>query len=357
MTRITRTTLAFAVLSLCFAVPARAQTPPTTTTPAERFANLDRMLAQGALIAPQGAASLPSTAEMGNLLQRYQGTTAAFSQYWATTASQPLDVWLTQNSQRLTSALALPQITATSSASMPTSSQLLQEALSKSGFAASPTASWTTYAKDVQRDPLAAPIVARSMDFATRAAQMRMPDTAALTASLSTAGLLAERSITAMVTDHPDLISQVQSGVLSPASQAAWKKSMKAAATASLPNVTDGLIDPCQASMLWAMGSGSASGARAIGGKSCSPCISQGLYMHESMNNLITKPQNSTSSVIPPSDFNMIPEWRRSAIVSQNPKTVSTPSFAVGSNTCNAKAQGAAQRVVQGTLGGLRAGK
>lgn len=354
MTRFTRICIATLAASACLTVPVSAQTPPTTTTPAERFANLDRMLAEGSLLAPQGAASLPSMTEMGDLLQRYQGTTAAFSQYWATASSQPLEVWLSQNSQRLTTALALPQITSMSSASLPTSTALLQEALSRSGFAASPTASWTTYAKDVQRDPLAGPIVARSMDFATRAAQMRMPDTSALTASLSTAGLLAERSITAMVTDHPDLISKVQTGVLSPDSQAAWKKSMKAAATASLPNVTDGLIDPCQASMLWAMGSGSAAGARAIGGKSCSPCISQGLYMHESMNNLITQPQNSTSSVIPPSDFNMIPEWRRSAIVSQNPKTVSTPSFAVGSNTCDAKAQNAANRVVQGTLGQLR---
>jgi hypothetical protein len=342
-----------ASLSL-WAAPATAQTPPTTTTPAERFANLDRMLAEGSLVTPGSTQGIPTFSEMEALTQRYQGTTAAFSQYWAQNSNQTLGTWFAANAAALSTSLAIPALNASTLASSPGE---LQASLTMAGFSASPTLDWTTYAKDIQRDPLAAPIVSRSMDFAALSAQMRMPDITKLTAGLSTTGIFAERAITAMVTDHPDLISQVQNGVLSPESQKAWKASMKNAAAAALPNVTDGLIDPCQASMLWAMGSGSAAGARAIGGKSCGSCVTQGLYMHESMKGLLGQAQNTTSSVIPPSDYNMIPEWRRAAIATKNPKVTSTPSFAVSASGCSSSATAASKTVVSGTIGNLRGTK
>ena len=330
---------------------ASAQTPPTTTTPAERFANLDRMLAEGSLLMPTSTAGIPTFDEMSALMERYQGTTAAFSQYWAQNSGQTLGVWFAANATPLATSLSIPSLNAATLASSPAE---LQASLMAAGFSASPTLDWTTYAKDIQRDPLAAPIVSRSMDFAALSAQMRMPDITKLTAGLSTTGIFAERAITAMVTDHPDLISQVQNGVLSPAAQQAWKVSMKNAATAALPNVTDGLIDPCQASMLWAMGSGSASGARAIGGKGCGSCVTQGLYMHETMQGLLGQTQNTKSSVIPPSDYNMIPEWRRAAISTKNPQVTSTPSFSVSASGCSSSTQSASKTLISGTVNQLR---
>lgn len=320
------------------AAPAAASDGSTTTVPAQQR-----------LTELSGSFGLPTFAQMQASMAKYQGTTAAFSQAYATNAQQPLGSWLSTNAASLATALEIP-VLGVAQPSLTNTTQL-QSFLANSGFAAMSSSGWGTYSKDVLRDPIAAPIVSRSMDFASAFAAMRMPDVKAAQASLSTAGLFSERAITSLATDFPDIIGQVQAGgKLTPAAMTAWQASMRAAATASLPNASDGLIDPCQASLLWAMGSGSSEGARAIGGKSCGACVAQGLYMHSGFTNMLNT--NVASSVIPPSDFNQIPSWRRAAIAGANPAVTSTPNFTAQGSGCSSSSKGAST-VIAGTVGQL----
>ncbi len=324
--------VALAIAPLLAAAPVSAQTtPPAPGT--QRLA------------AVAGTNGLPTFAEMQASLAKYQGSTAAFSQAYATNAQVPLGSWLNSNAASLAVALEIP-VLGTAQPSLTTAPQL-QEFLANSGFATM-AKSWGTNSMDVMRDPIAAPIVTRSMDFASAFASMRLPDLKGAQASLSTAGLFSERAISTLATDFPDVIGQVQAGgQLSPSAMTKWRASMKQAAAASLPNAADGLIDPCQASLLWAMGSGSAAGARTIAGKSCGACIAQGLYMHSGFSNMLNT--DVKTSVIPPADFNQIPSWRRSAIVGSNPSIVSTPNFATQGSGCTASTP-AASSVISGTL-------
>jgi len=326
-----------AIAPLLAAAPAVAQTTPPTSVPADQR-----------LAAVAGTNGLPTFAQMQESLAKYQGTTAAFSQSYATNAAQPIGTWLSSNAASLAVALEIP-ILGTAQPQL-TSTVQLQDFLASSGFATA-AKGWGSYSQDVLRDPLAAPIVTRSMDFASAFSSLRMPDISSATSSLTTAGLFSERAITTLATDYPDIIAQVQAGgQLSPPALAAWKVSMKQAATAALPNVADGLIDPCQASLLWAMGSGSAAGARSIGGNSCGTCIAQGLYMHSGFSNMLNT--NTRSSVIPPADFNQIPSWRRDAIVGSNPAVVSTPNFTSQGSGCSSSPQ-AASTVISGAVANL----
>jgi hypothetical protein len=322
--------------ALAAATPVHAQTSPTPTLPQQRLAAL------------AGTAGLPTFEEMQSALSSYQGTTAAFSQAWASNAQQPLGSWLQTNATTLFASLDMPALSATLPALQ--SSPQLQEFLSQSGFAAQ-AKSWSSYSQEVMRDPIAAPVVSRSMDYASAFAQMRMPDVSKMTTGLSTAGLFSERAVTALATDFPDIIGQVRStGALTPTAMAAWKASMKRAATAALPNAADGLIDVCQASMLWAMGSGSAASAKALGGNGCGACIAQGLYMHSGFSNMLNT--EVRSSVIPPADFNQLPAWRRAAIAGSNPAVTQTPSFVQQGSGCTSSSA-AANTVISGTLGSL----
>jgi uncharacterized protein YidB (DUF937 family) len=307
--------------------------PPTPTLPGS------------SLKALAGTSGLPSFEEMQAGLSRYQGATAAFSQTYATLSSQPLDAWLASNGATLSATLGVPAITGSLQTPLD-----LQAFLANSGFAAQ-LKSWGTSSQDVMRDPISANIVNGSMGFASSFATMRMPDTKALTSSLSTAGLFSERAVTALATDFPDLIGQVRaSGKLSPAAMSAWQTSMRNAAAASLPNAADGLIDKCQAGLLWAMGSGSATGAKALTGNSCGACIAQGLYMHSGFTNMLNT--EVKSSVIPPSDFNQLPAWRRAAIATSNPAVTATPNFTAQGSGCTSSSA-AANTVLSGTLTGL----
>jgi hypothetical protein len=327
--------LAFSA-ALAAASPVSAQTTPTPTLPPQRLSSV------------AGTSGLPTFEQMQQAMNTYQGTTAAFAQAWASNSQQPLSSWLQTNASALFASLDAPTL----ASSMPQlqSSPQLQQFLAQSGFAAQ-ARSWGAYSQDVLRDPIAAPVVSRSMDYASALASMRMPDISSMTSSISTAGLFSERAVTALATDFPDVIGQVRaSGALSPAAMDAWKVSMKRAATAALPNAADGLIDVCQASMLWAMGSGSATAAKALGGNGCGACIAQGLYMHSGFTNMLNT--DVKSSVIPPSDFNQLPEWRRAAIAGANPAVTKTPNFVQQGSGCTSSSA-AANAVLSGTLGSL----
>lgn len=139
-------------------------------------------------------------------------------------------------------------------------------------------------------------VTAAGASFAAQMAAVRSPSLdAPATAALSLSddsllfGLVFDRSLTAMVVDQPDLYAQLSStGMLSPEGQTAWKSSLQAGASIVSADLGGGLLDPCQALMVAAVGTGSASSARAAvpGAGSCGSCLTAGLSLNSGFSGL-----------------------------------------------------------------------
>jgi hypothetical protein len=319
--------------------------PSTTALPALTVPQLSAVRLSGpaalAALLP-GRSALPTTAELS---AGYQGLTAAYAALYAKSANQSLETWYAQNAQVFASALAAPSL---ATLPAPSSPAAFQANLQQVGAAADTTAQLATYALDVQRDPLSALVFSSAYDFAGRLGTMRAPDFPRL--DITTPALVTERAVAVMATEFPDLIAQVQaSGQLSPSAQTAWDASMRKAAASTLKS-SNGLSDPCQAAMIWAMGSGSAASARGLG-SGCGSCVAQGLYLHRQFAQVMSP--SAPTAVIPPADINAMPAHRRAAIARSNPQVFATPPLSVTAPAGCSTGSAAASTVLSGALAQL----
>ena len=144
-------------------------------------------------------------------------------------------------------------------------------------------------------------------------------------------GLLLDKSLTAMVTDHPDLFADAKkSGLGTTAMSKAWSSSMLKAYTGSKKDFANVLPDPCTGGMLAVMASGNpASAAKATGGK-CSPsCVTGGMYLNNQTKSLFDPSRTSqladpTAPLWNGATYNLFQGWAKDLAVSQNPSLASS---------------------------------
>lgn len=169
---------------------------------------------------------------------------------------------------------------------------------------------------------------------ALRAPSMSSPNSPNLDKSSATSmpqeglafGLFLNKSLTDLVTNSPDVFSQLQtSGLGTPAAQEAWNKSMLNAMSNSSGDLTTMLPTACGGVFLSAMASGDASSASksmpASGG--CGSCLVSGLYSHGQMSQLFN-PNIATVNPMPgsgfvnPSEWGNMAGWQKDTVTSQN---------------------------------------
>jgi hypothetical protein len=123
-------------------------------------------------------------------------------------------------------------------------------------------------------------------------------------------GLFANRSLTAMATDHPDLFGEVsRSGLTSEAGKTAWRSSMLQAWDSIDRGLESNLLDRCSAGFMAGMASGSSKTASRIGGD-CGTCVASGLASHSYMNRLWDAAGNGNTTLFDHNDSTVnISEW------------------------------------------------
>lgn len=170
-------------------------------------------------------------------------------------------------------------------------------------------------------------------------------------------GLFANKSLTALSTDRPDLFAQVQSsGLSNPAAQEAWRRSMLSAHQTTAQPLSSSLSDPCSASFLTAMSTGSSSAARQVGGRDCGSCVATGLAASSYMTRLFDRSGNTT--FFDPSDNRIYPqEWTNTKPWAQSlldPNgTASRPNPTSRSNALNCSAPSATTDAARTVLPGV----
>lgn len=144
-------------------------------------------------------------------------------------------------------------------------------------------------------------------------------------------GLFLNKSLTDLVTNSPDVFTQIQaSGVGTPEAQAAWKNSMMNAMGNSKGDLTSMLPSKCGGVFLTAMASGSAAEAsKNAPSKDCGTCMVSGLYSHGQMSKIFDP---TASSLTPARDTGYVREaewltmdsWQRNALTNSNPQLGAT---------------------------------
>jgi hypothetical protein len=179
-----------------------------------------------------------------------------------------------------------------------------------------------------------AAMATKAANWASELGSLRTPELVAPqtpkanTASLATPpagvlafGLLFEESLTALVTDFPDVYKQVSNrGLSGDKSIAAWKNSMKNAYKASTQDINSITAnDPCAKAAI-----SSIAGVKT--NSPCGSCSSIGAYVAAQLQADLANPAaksslvNPDDSVIPPSEWNRLQDWQKKAILESNPK-------------------------------------
>jgi hypothetical protein len=142
-------------------------------------------------------------------------------------------------------------------------------------------------------------------------------------------GLLMDKSLTAMVNSHANLLTTVGStGLGSPALSKAWTSSMASAYTDSTASLASVLPDACTGAMLAVTATGKASSGDSYGNCSSS-CVTGGEYLHNQLGSLFT-PQAGASTVWGDPFSNLwntgnidgLQGWQQQDLLSQNPNLV-----------------------------------
>lgn len=201
-----------------------------------------------------------------------------------------------------------------------------------------------------------------------RAPQLTMPGTpnvpgsalAQVSATQLSYGRLLNGAMTAMVADFPDLYSQVSAtGIATPEFNKAWQTSMLRAYQSSSADFSSMLPDPCSAAMLSVMASGNpAAGKNVTGGKSCTPCVATGMYLHGQMSNFfgptsgLILDRTGNDSGLSGAQFNQLPPWQRELILDSSPSLSNQLSTELTGGGCGA-ASGATTATLTTTLPGV----
>lgn len=344
----------------------------STTTAPKAGGSPDGSALEGLLPA---LAPITDAATMDDLRGRYGSLSAALVVMYASQTGTPLDEFVAANADSLAAALGADRPAAAAlGVGRPVDAQALTLALATNGIAADLRAAGSvdsyTRALSENAASLDARVVAAGATWAQQLSQLRTPavSTPAMPSLGSggpealAVGLFANRAATAMVTDFPDLFSQVRSsGVGTAQSAAAWRTSMRNAMAATEADFSTALPNPCYGALMTAMASGDSSAARARAGSGCGSCVSTGLYLNGQMSRLFdpkvsTTQSNPFDNLLPPAEFNQLQPWQRQAIGSGGGQLGQNLSSALtGSGGCggSAAARGAASTILPGVFSQL----
>lgn len=170
-------------------------------------------------------------------------------------------------------------------------------------------------------------------------------------------GLLLNKSLTTMITDHPDMFADAKkSGLGSTAMSNAWGASMLKAYKASSADFASVLPSPCTGGMLAVMASGDpASAAKATGGKCSTSCVTGGMYLNSQSKALFDPARasiiaNPTAQVWNGATYGAFQGWAKGLAMSQNPDLNSSLTKTLGGAN-NTTGCGAAAKATQTSLG------
>lgn len=273
---------------------------------------------------------------MADLRSRYSSLSGALIAFYAHQSGQPLSSFMATNG---------PAVSALTGTTL-SGAQAINDvgglnAAMAGGMAGKDFNSYTTTLSE-RGSSIDAAVINAGATWAQELSQLRAPaltqptmpnmDTSAATAIPAEGlvfGMFLDKSLTAMVTDFPDLFAQTRaSGIGTPGAQAAWNRSMTQALASSRPDFTAMLPSPCHGVMLTAMASGDAGHARTTagaGGAGCGSCLATGLYLNSQVSRLFnpsstTTQSNPTDKVIPPAEWNRMQGWQQNLIKDQNPQ-------------------------------------
>jgi hypothetical protein len=177
-------------------------------------------------------------------------------------------------------------------------------------------------------------------------------------------GLFVNKSLTALVTDHPDVFTQVsKSGKLDAAGMTAWRNAMLQGFKATMADPSKALVSGCGAAQLAAMATGSASETYRLlgsGAGGCTPCITSGLYLHDQTLRLVDPSRNSVlganagPNTIAPGTWSQLQPWQQEAIKQANPKlgTALKGTLATGPTSGCGASSAATSATVRSNMGG-----
>lgn len=304
---------------------AASQSPPTTA------ADTSRPRPDTATPRPQHAleqllpdlSPMETETSMSDLSGRYATLSGALVEFYAARDSVPVADFVAANNTNLADLLGRPGVATLSVKD----GADLHEQLTASGAASDPRGlgGFDAWAADMSAkgSTFESRLAASAASWAASSSAPRMPDLAApnVPALASSGpglmfGLLYDRSLTAMVTDHPDLFaSALSSPAGSPEAAKAWRQSMVNAVAATQADPTAGMANPCYGSMLGSMATGVMASTPGCGG-----CAAVGTYLHGRMASLFDPgSQASSSAPLPPEDMQSVPAWQRGALLDANP--------------------------------------
>ena len=324
MTHTRRLVTALTVAAVCVAAaavtPAGAETTTTSTSttlglpdipvlpevpPAPTFETHGPTLLDWDDLQTQGGE------QFEQLQNRYRSLAANLVGHYATSRNETIDTLLTSGDGTVTELIGdgtaaerLAAMGANHTFTLDTGA--LTEAFSQTGL--SPdwggAGSYSSMLNELSRHTtgLDAYVTAQAAGWATQLAAVHAPElvapqplgaaTPGVPAESLVFGLFANRSIAALVADHPNVFETVYtSGLGSEAHAAAWRQSMLIAGNTLNADLTKSLPAPCLTVLIETMTSGN---TPADTPPECAPCVTGGLYLHSQLGGLfINNPGSS----------------------------------------------------------------
>lgn len=258
-------------------------------------------------------------ATMNELTQKYRSLSSALTGHYAVQSDMSLTSFLINNAGRAQS------LTGSSFSNLPANVEMTVDSfdqyLDNQELTLDPESYLTLndFARDVanKSDSIDAQVIKASSQWANESSSLRSPSLAAprapgvdpnansgVAADSLVFGMFFDRSLTALVSDFPDVFSQAGSaGLGTESSMGAWRQSMLTAADATNQDFSSLMPSPCVGVMLTVMASGNAEAAssQAPAGSDCSPCVAGGLYMNQKLEDLF-----SGGGIQDPFDYNDI---------------------------------------------------
>lgn len=304
-------------------------------------------------IQPMGVDVAAVDQQMAAMEGRYASMSAAMATYYAANRGVALNAYLGDNPNALKNLLGSDKVLTDvlARANQAKSPEELNMILSSSGLGLDVNR-WTSLTAanaDLQAKAASidAAVVNAGMNWAAALTQIHIPSVQApglpaMSTALATSmpaeglafGLFMNQSLANLISNFPDVFSQVQaSGVGSPTAASAWKAAMGAAAAGSYSDLSKVVgTSSCGAAFVDGLTGKSANG--------CSPCEIAGMYGNAQMT-LIFNPSAGSKAIDPSNPAVSATEWanmtpaQRAAIVAQNPGLAGNVDSALnGTNGC-----------------------
>jgi hypothetical protein len=256
--------------------------------------------------------------------QQFQSLAGAMVQFYAAESGMSLEAFLGTNSVQVASLVGLPEL----APSLSSVGSLDQFQLRLRGAGATLEVAGMTSFEELAAEfnskasSMDGQVALLGASYASQLGSMYIPELTmpamgnAMSGSPETLafGLFVNKSITNLVSNHPDVFAQVrQTGLGTPAAMSAWRQSMLQAGT-TVGSDLSRLPMPCIGEMLQGMATGSVTPS----GSGCGACAVAGTYLHQQASTLLDPNTNTTFGANGSGSAPMQP-WLADALTSQNP--------------------------------------